>query len=344
MNILRNRLSIISRYNGLMSKKRILILSGVVVLILIVAGLYFFLFSDKNENNQQEPPKKYYSQLTGVEVPQETAERPILGIMIENSEFARPQTGLDSAGIVFEAVTEGGITRYLVLYQEDMPEIVGPVRSVRSHFVDWLMGFDASIAHVGGSEEALNLIDQRQAKSLNQFRFSGPYFRDENREPPHNMYARTANLRKLQKDEKHATAEFPDIPRSGDNPSQTPTATKITIDFSGPAFKAEFRYDKAANLYVRYLAGEPHIDTITNKPITVKNVIVVKAQGLPNGVNAIGTGEALLFKDGNVQKIKWEKPDYKSRIKFKDSVGKEIQLNRGQTWVAAVAADRPVTY
>lgn len=326
------------------NKKKLLIIVAALLLVLIAVGLvYYFVFAQRKQS-EQEPPQKYYSMLTGVEVEQAIADKPILGVMIENSEAARPQTGLDNAGIVFEAVTEGGITRYLALYQENIPEVVGPVRSVRSHFVNWLMGFDASVAHVGGSADGLSLLQQRKARSLNQFNFPGPYYRDPSREAPHNMYARTKDLQKLQKEQSHTKADFNEIPRSDDAPNPTPQAKRITVDFSGPAFVAEFRYDAKTNAYIRYLAGEPHVDTVTKKPISVKNVVVLKAKGLASGVEALGRGEALLFKDGNVQKIRWENPSYKERIQFVSTEGGEVPLNRGQTWVMAVAADRPVTY
>lgn len=319
-------------------KKIIIGLLLAAVLLFIVA--YALGFFDKEE----EPVETmvYRSQLTGVEVEQEAAQRPILGIMIENSRQARPQTGLDSAGIVFETVTEGGITRYLALYQEDMPDIVGPARSVRPYFVDWLMGFDASVAHVGGSAPALAMIKQREAKSLTQFRYSEPYYRDSNRVSPHNMYVRTQGLRELQKMLGYKMSSFQEIPRSDDSPSENPDAAKITINFSAALFQAEFRYDKTANSYTRYLAGQPHIDKETNKPITVKNLVVLK---MPTGnINAINSGVALVFKDGTMQTAKWKQGSYKERIRIIDNTGNEVPLNRGDTWFAAIPAGRSVAY
>lgn len=317
-------------------KKRILIIVAAVVLLLIV-GLALALTGKKPP---PPPPEPAYSQLTGVEVEPDVAERPVLGVIIENSEEARPQTGLDSAGIVFEATTEGGITRYLALYQEDMPEIVGPVRSLRTHFLDWAMGFDVSIAHVGGSPEALETAEKRDAKTLNEFEHSEPYYRDDSREPPHNMYARTEDLRELQEELDHGKSRFDDISRSDDSPSQNPEAPTITVDYSAPLFLAEFRYDTASNSYTRYLAGTPHVDSATNKPITVKNLIVIKTIGQ----RTTGSGEALVFKDGDVIKATWEKPSYKERIKITDSEDNEVPLNRGHSWFAVLPSDRPITY
>lgn len=319
-------------------KKKILIGVGLVVVVLV--AVLMLTRGEDVVTKITEPDKKYYSQLTGVEVDKEVSEQPILGVMIENSEEARPQTGLDSAGIVFETVTEGGITRYLALYQESMPEEVGPVRSVRPAFVDWLMGFDASIAHVGGSEQALQMIDQRKAKSMNEFFNGDSYFRRNDREAPHDAYARTKDLVALQKKLEHKTAKFDEIPRSNDAPSAQPTATVISLQFSHPIFAVQFNYSAANNNYARSLAGTPHIDVGNNQQITVKNVIVLKMAG---DVNAIGSGDALLYKDGTVQNIRWQQADYKSRIKLLDATGKEVPLNRGDTWFSVLPGSGTVT-
>ena len=51
--------------------------------------------------------------------------------MIENSEKARPQTGLQQADIVYEAMAEGSITRMLCVFNDQKPVVAGPVRSTR---------------------------------------------------------------------------------------------------------------------------------------------------------------------------------------------------------------------
>lgn len=334
---------LVKKYKNLSRRKKILLWALTIAVILLLSAVAFGLF-DKEE--QPAEPTKYYSQLTGEEVSEEASNTPILAVMIENSEEARPQTGLDSAGIVFETVTEGGITRYLALYQIDPPKEVGPVRSLRPAYVNWLSGFDASVAHVGGSATALQMVDQLEIKSLSQFSYPEPYYRVPDRIAPHNMYASIKDLRKLQEKLKYdKKSDFSEIPRSEDSPAETPDAKKITIDFSGPSFLAEFRYEKSSNSYKRFLAGLPHIDADTNKPISVKNLVVIKIAGNHSeNLKALSSGEALVFKDGSVVKAKWEQKDENSRIKITDETGNEIALNRGDTWISAVPKDRPVKY
>lgn len=330
----------VSRVRRFFARKRNI---AALVLVLLGAGVAgYFLTRGRNPIvDVPVPGEKFYSQLTGNEVSKEESERPILGIMIENSEEARPQTGLDDAGIVFETVTEGGITRYLALYQENVPEEVGPVRSVRPYFVDWFMGFDASIAHVGGSEQALQMIDERKAKDINEFYNADAFYRKSDREAPHNAYARTKDLVALQEKFGHKTSQAKEFLRSSDSPSAQPTASSITVNYSHPIFQVQFNYDPATNSYTRSLAGQPHLDAKTNKPITVKNLIVVKMGG---DINALGSGEAQLYKDGNVQTIRWRQKDFNSRIELMDQQGKEVALNRGDSWFAVIPGSGSVSY
>lgn len=321
------------------SKRNLKVFAAVIITVIAAAVAFFYFVAD---DNVQTPAA--HSQLTGIEVEPEVAERPVLGVIIENTPAARPQTGLVDAGITFEVVTEGGITRTLALYQEDMPEAVGPIRSLRPYFLDWVMGFDASFAHVGGSPEALELAEERDAKSLNQFKFDGPYYRTEDRRAPHNMYANTQDLRELQEELGHDTSRFVEIPRSDGNPSENPQAPDITIEYSGPEYEVEFRYQPAENSYVRYLAGEPHIDAVTNEPVTVSNLTVIKLPSDSSEVEAIGSGEALVFKDGRAIQAEWQKNDSDERIQIVDEGGSQVPLNRGKSWFAVLPEDRSVTY
>lgn len=315
----------------------------IIIPIILIGGiLLFYLLNKSSKTEPEQLPQAFHSQLTGIEVDADTAKHPILGVMIENHPASRPQIGLDDAGIVFETVTEGGITRYLGLYQENMPKKFGPIRSVRSYFLDWAMGFDASIAHVGGSANALTLIDSRGTKSLSQLKYPDPYTRINTREAPHNMYASSDLLQNLQQRLGHKTAKFNEIPRSSDGPSQNPEVTSIKIDYSSPEYAVEFRYQKNNNTYIRYLNEKPDIDAVTKKPITLNNLIAITMPS--NIIQPIGSGEALVFKDGNVKTANWRQSSYKERITLTDIQGNEMSLNRGDTWFAVLPSTGSVSH
>ncbi|MBI5357803.1 DUF3048 domain-containing protein [Candidatus Saccharibacteria bacterium] len=138
-----------------------------VILVFGVGGIYALkkYLSKPDSTNQSvivkkdEPPKTTEpSRLTGLEIPVETNKRPVTAIQIENSPDARPQAGLRDAGVVFEAIAEGGITRFNAVFLEGQPDYIGPVRSIRPYYIDLFLPFDASIVHAGGSAEGLAKI------------------------------------------------------------------------------------------------------------------------------------------------------------------------------------------
>ena len=189
------------------SKKQhiLLIVASLLVLGLGSGGLaYFVVHKNKPKANALAVTKvdtkkvpvvtTVASTLSGLPVEPIINARPVVGVMIENSPDARPQSGLDQASVVFEAIAEGGITRFLTLFQDTQPDYVGPVRSVRPYYEQWLLGFDAPIAHVGGSPEALANIKAWGIKDLDQFYNSGSYHRVGSRAAPHNVYASVADL------------------------------------------------------------------------------------------------------------------------------------------------------
>lgn len=316
-----------------------------------VAGYFYW----KNHQPINQPGKyngkvktTVPSPLTGVEVSKEDAKRPVTGIMIENSPEARPQSGLQAAGIVFEAVAEGGITRFLALFQEARPTIVGPVRSVRPYYADWAAGFDASFAHVGGSADGIARIGSNGLVDLDQFRYGGSYWRATDRYAPHNVYTNFDRMDALNKQLGKTGSKFTPYERKKDTPVVPPTATTLNFDFSGPLFAVQWRYDQPTNSYLRFLAGAPHVDRETNKQLSSKNVVLINMPTTYSGQYAVmpsvGSGTAVVFRDGTAIKGTWNKPAAKEQLQLKDEAGKPIPLNKGNTWFEIVPAGRAVTY
>lgn len=346
-------------FNDLTKKQKGLVIAAiVVVLIAIIGGVWALVSNNKpapeptvtKEEPKEEPAAPIYSPLTGVKVTKEQSELPVIGVMIENSPDARPQSGLHKAGVVFEAIAEGGITRFLTLYQEDQPDYIGPIRSVRPYYVDWLQGFDASIAHVGGSAEALQKIRNEGVKDLDQFSNPGPYNRVRNRYAPHNMYSSLPQLLDLAKQKGFTTAKFTGFPRKAEAPSKTPTATQIQVRISGRNYDTSYTYDASTNTYKRSLAGNPHTDERSKTQIAPKVVValVMKYSIHPDGIhsvyNTIGSGTAYIFQDGVVTQATWEKTSSKAQITFVDANKNVVKLNPGQTWLTATSETGKVSY
>lgn len=306
--------------------------------------------SSSVKKTRPSAPKSVVSPLTGLPVSEADAKRPVTGVMIENSTFARPQSGLKEAGIVFEAIAEAGITRFLALFQETQPGNVGPVRSARPYFVDWAQGFDASLAHVGGSPEALQHIKDIKARDLDQFSNADAYHRISSRAAPHNVYTGMANLNTLEAGKGYTSSTFTGFVRKKDEPSKQPNATFIDFAISGPTYNVHYDYDKTTNMYKRSLAGEPHLDAETKQQLEPKVVIGmvmpygIESDGYHSTYQNIGTGLLFVFQDGNVTNGTWDKATAKSPIVMKDTAGKTIALDPGQVWITALSSDKNIAY
>jgi len=308
------------------------------------------------------PPKPILapSPLTGLEVSPAVAANPVTAVIQENLyPNARPQSGLSSAGVVYEALVEGGITRYEAFYQEPFPADIGPVRSLRTFFAYWGREYNVPVVHAGGNIDAINLITPLGMKNIDGLA-NGSYFRRiTTRAAPHNFYIYGPSLQKLVSDKGFATApDFTAWPRKSDTkPSKTapvaPTAATITVNFSGFDYQAKFTYNATTDNYTRYLAGVLDTDANGNTPIQPKNVVVMYepfSLKLTTGneetpvLGLIGTGKVQVFEDGNVTQGTWTKSSNTARTTFTDAAGKPIALNRGQTWVCVVPVGNSVVY
>lgn len=335
-------------------KQWIIVAIAGVLLIGGGVGAYFAFFKKdkpapvvKKEAPKPEPPKPTTepSTLTGLTVPLAINKLPVTGVMIENSPDARPQSGLKDAGVVFEAVAEGGITRFLALFQHDgVPDYIGPVRSVRPYYLDYVQGFDGAIAHVGGSPDALAQIKSQGVKDLDQFYNSAAYRRVSNRYAPHNVYTSMANLLDLQK-KKNFSSTYTGFPRKAEKASAAPTAKTIDFDISSFLYNAHFDYDVTTNSYKRSEGGKPHVDEKGAAQLNPKVVVAivvpkgVASDGIHTTYQNIGAGKAYVFQDGTVTEGTWSKATAKTQISFKDAAGAAIALNPGQTWISLV--DQP---
>ena len=302
------------------------------------------------------PPKPTTkaSPLSGVEVAPESADRPITAVVIENHTDARPQSGLSQAGVVYEALAEGGITRFLAFYLENRPSTLGPVRSIRTYFVDWALEFNAPVAHAGGNADALDLIGPLGMKDMNQFYNGGYFWRANDRFAPHNLYTSSDKLDALEQKLGYAKpSAFAPSLRQKDSPVVGAPHPDININYSYTGYQVEYKYDASCNCYLRFMAGAPHIDRNDGQQIRVKN-IVIEYMPTSYGTTRIGeqtvimgtpgSGKAVVLRDGTAIEGTWIKGKHTDRTKLVDAAGKEIPLDKGNTWYSIVPSDQSVTY
>jgi hypothetical protein len=324
----------------------------VAVILLAAAGGAYLFFTGKSVGEALEATKNRAkaeqapSPLTGVLVPLAEARRYPVAVMVENHPNSRPQSGLEKAGLVYEAYAEGGITRFMALYVEgDQARPIGPVRSVRTYYLDWATEWRAYLAHVGGNMDALDLIPSSKVYDLDEFAQAGAYWRDHSRFAPHNMYTSIERLRAAAARERYPEkGSFAVWPRKDAAPvAQRPESAEFGVNYGG-SYSVRWVYDKTSNRYTRHQAGAVHADKETGTAITASNVIV---QVVPQSnvttrigepglrLETVGSGPARFILDGQVRDGTWKKTAG-AKTRFYEQDGSELKLNRGPTWISAV--------
>lgn len=337
---------------------------GVLALVIVAAGVcsYWLL------NHSSTPPVAAYptyraptaktvqSTLTGLQVDPAVNKLQVTGVMIENSTFARPQSGLAQAGIVYEAIAEGGITRFMALFQDTKADYIGPVRSARPYYLTWCQSFDCAIAHVGGSPEALQDIKDWGVKNLDQFA-GGQYFhRVSSRPAPHNMYTSQDQLTAYEQSRGYTVSSYTGFSHLAKEPKVVQADVKVSavdFNFPGTAYDVHYDYDLATNTYLRSEGGAPHysIDSagkqVRNAPKVVIGLVIpysIQSDGDHSNYATIGSGKLYVFQNGAVQTGTWSKASRTDQFVFKDDQGNILRLDPGQAWLTAVGSTGDVTY
>ena len=349
-----------------LGKKGWYIAGGTAVFILAIAGGLIYLASNHKPttlNISSRKPKTISiapvvttvpSNLSGLPVSPSANQRPITAVMIENTPEARPQSGLSQAGVIFEALAEGGITRFEALFQDQLPTYVGPVRSARPYYVEWALGFDAPYAHVGGSPDALSEIQSLSVKNLDYMYYPSYYNRISSRLAPHNVYTSIPGLISLEASRNWTSSSFSGWPRKADAPVAKPTAAAISFNLSYSTYNSSFSYNAATNSYDRSEDGAPQVDSNSGKQLSPKVVIgmvVPLTQGALDSSGAyystyqdIGSGAAYVFQDGVMTLGQWSKASSNAPLVFTTANNLPLKLNTGQTWITAIATSSEVTY
>lgn len=352
-----------------LSKKQKVTIYTLIVLILI-GLLISLILSAKNQSvsvvtrknvttaiktTPLKPSNLVASNLTGDLVNPSVNNQPVMAVMIENTPYARPQSGLGQAGVVFEALAEGGITRFVALFQNKTPSSIGPVRSVRPYFLDWVDAFDPVFVHVGGSQQGLSYINTLGIRNIDQIADSSPFQRISSRPAPHNVYTSYNNLLSFSQSMGWTSSNYQGFNRLSQVPTNNKAiVTSINFNPSYSTYSDQYSYDANTNRYLRSEDGTALTDAINNQQIAPRVVIamiVPWSQGSLDTSNAyysvyqdIGSGQAYIFQNGNVTIGQWTKTSPTNQISFTDSNGNTIKLDPGQTWITVLGASNQLSY
>jgi hypothetical protein len=284
----------------------------------------------------------------------------VIAAMIDDLWPARPQSGFSAAAVVWQAPAEGGIPRYMLLFQEGVPGDVGPVRSARYYFIGWAAEWRAAYAHAGGSPQALGTL-RAQGRgqlvyNLDEFAYSSTYFwRIPTRFAPHNLYTNGQRLRQMATGVGARSAATPPAPawtfRTEAPFERRPVGGSIEVTYL--ANHIRYTYDRPTNTYPRWVSpGVKQVDASTGRRVAPKNVVVMFVRfGLLNDAHPekgrleaefIGSGRAYVATNGRTVTARWIKTSMTAPTRFVDSRGNPIALTPGQTFIQVMPVGSPV--
>ena len=339
------------------------ILIAVVALSALAAGMYYLFKGEgeapvvltspwpgaDSERTVTQPEAPVTWPLTGLSAPDAVtpASVRILSVKVENSPAARPQSGLQGADVVYESITEGGITRFNCLFHSQVPVTVGPVRSARLSDIDIVPQYDALFAFSGASGAVNAAVRAAGLQNLSQDAgVSAGYRRSKDRKAPHNLFLDLGTIRAeavrkgypvTQSARSLAFDRTPAVPGS--------FVSRITIPFS-TANTVVWSYDAVSDLYLRTNNGAVHSDALTGTQIGSRNVVVIWARmtavtkrdvsgSRTFDIELVGSGRASVFRNGQRYDGTWEAPKDAPPV-FKAADGTIIRLAPGNTWMQVV--------
>lgn len=280
--------------------------------------------------------------LTGLDVSggQSAAQdHPVMVVKIDNTHSSAPQEGLDAADLVVEELVEGGSTRLAAFFYSDIPDLVGPVRSMRASDI-------GIVAPVGGTmvtSGAAAVTIQRIRDAGLEFVSEGGegLYRESSRRAPYNVMADlTETTAAAATDKEGRPVDYLPWGDAEDLPAGQPAATVNAI-FSG-GHTTTWSFDGGG--YVNQNsnadpAAQFPADTVLVLRVEVGDAGYTDPAGNPVPETKLeGTGDAMLFHGGRLVRGTWSKDDLKSPIQLSTKAG-ELAVPPGRTWIELIPVD-----
>ena len=281
--------------------------------------------------------------LTGIRT-RASANRAALAVKIDNVDSARPQTALERADVIYEEKVEGNLTRLIAVYHSDLPEVVGPVRSVRTTDIDILAMLNRPLlAASGANPGVLAAVANADVINVNAIEAGNAYYRSSSKRAPHNLFARTDRLYTAAASQGGLPSPVFSYREPGTAPGSSVEAASVEVDFGSADIK--FVWSASATGWLRTQNGSAH-RVAGGEQLAPANVVVLE---VPYGASAIdaespeahtvGSGTAWVFTAGRVVPGTWSRSAAQDPIVLRDGNGTEIGLTRGQTMVELAPLD-----
>ncbi len=298
------------------------------------------------------------SRLTGLWIPEETAIYRPYAIMINNIKVASPQSGLSAADILYEALVEYGITRFMAVFEAqdamaDTTSRIGSVRSARHYYVNLANELDAIYVHFGGTSYASDEIADAHVDEVDGIKgglANWAFTRDENIQSPHNVFLNFSIMlnevfnSSLRSEWEHPEDKFFQFYEEDVTPMNGQKAEKVTIQFS-QSVRPYLVYDADNREYTRYQFGVLHQDANNDQPLVFKNIIIqyVKHTEISNGYLDLelenAEGDGYYVTNGVAVPIVWKRNETANECHYYDQSGNRLEINVGKTYIAIYPDD-----
>ncbi|MDR5699707.1 DUF3048 domain-containing protein [Agromyces aerolatus] len=290
-----------------------------------------------------------YAPLRGTLTDSAVLARPSLAVKIDNHADARPQIALNRADIVFEELVEGGITRYAAVWHSDVPDELGPVRSIRPMDPDIIVPFGGLVAYSGGQEQFVAMMQDTPVVNLVfDYDDTGLFWRADDRPGPHDVILAAAEAV-----QRHADRPAPGVQFAygaqdplAAAPGAAPTG-RIDLVFSDARYPT-WEWEAESSTWVRSQEGGPDFEASGDR-VRATNVVTMRVDvdwslgEVPRTV-LVGEGEVWVSAAGRTAHGRWTKPDRESPITLTADDGTPLRLAPGTTWVELVPPEGAVTF
>ena len=338
----------------LTKKAKIIFSVAAIAIILLVIIILLNVFSKKNnsdiDNNEPNNNVQEETPTKKLQILDLNSNSRSYAVMINNHSQARAHhAGLQDAYLIYEIIVEGGLTRYMAVFKDQDTAKIGSVRSSRHYFLDYALENDAIYTHWGWSPQAQSDISKYNINNINGLTWEGTYFyRDKslNVSSEHTGFTTMEMLKNAAKRLNYRTTstEKPllnyEVDEIDTTNMETIPANTVTIKYSS-SITDKYVYDEENKVYKRYVNNKEHVDDVTKKQYTFKNIITYQVanstiKGDDKGrqeIANIGKGTGYYISNGVAVKINWEKTsrDIKTIYTYED--GTPLKVNDGNTFI-----------
>jgi hypothetical protein len=270
---------------------------------------------------------------------------PVLAVKIDNIVYARPQTGLTDADIIYVLPVEGGLSRFLAIFSSRFPPVIGPVRSSRQDDIELLRQFGRpAFAFSGAQPQLLPVVERARIVDLYVGVRPAGYFRSSDRIAPYNLYAYT---RTLLSEAKGASKAHSIGFTFGAAPSGGRWVGSETVSYPAASFR--FSWSEPNQDWLVWIDGARG-ETTEGRQLAPSTVVIqyttvstspFKEEGLrPPYAQTVGSGTALVLRNGRAYMARWSRPNWDGGTTFTTLNGQPMNFARGQVWIVLVGKNQ----